>query len=210
MGQTIFYPGLNDFCRKYLDANRAVAHEDVAQFPTRVAEENASLFEQFMLFDKISFKVYGENILVPYLIAQLGQNVFESLVEQGAIGFTLWTPLVTYLTQDIPGVMALQSGTQSSPAHSDPEASLELGFKWMRPQLFRKERRQLIKKLLPLYRVTAPDLAADAVRLTASAFHSGKLMALDFSSAGKDIQNLALPERKHSAIARRSFWNIPT
>ena len=27
MGQTIFYPGLNDFCRKYLDANRAVARE---------------------------------------------------------------------------------------------------------------------------------------------------------------------------------------
>jgi hypothetical protein len=196
MGQTIFYPGLNDFCRKYLDANRAVAPSDAAQFPIRLAEENASLFEQFMLFDKISFKVYGENILVPYLIGQLGQNVFESLVEQGAIGFTLWTPVVTYLTQDIPGVMALQSGAQSSPAHSDPEASLELGFKWMRPQLFRKERRQLVKKLLPLYRVTAPNLAADAVRITSSAFQSGKLNALDFASEGKDIQNLALSERK--------------
>jgi hypothetical protein len=149
-----------------------------------------------MLFDKISFKVYGENILVPYLIGQLGQKAFESLVEQGAIGFTLWTPVVTYLIQDIPGVMALQSGTQSSPAHSDPEASLELGFKWMRPQLFRKERRQLVKKLLPLYRVTAPNLSADAVRITVSAFHSGKLKALGFSSEGKDIQNLAQPERK--------------
>jgi len=136
MGQTIFCPGLNEFCRKYLDADRAVAPADPAQFAIRLAEENTSLFEQFMLFDKISFKVYGENILVPYLIGQLGQNVFESLVEQGAIGFTLWTPLVTYLTQDIPGVIALQAGAQSSPAHSDPEASLELGFKWMRPQLF--------------------------------------------------------------------------
>jgi len=67
MGQTIFYPGLNDFCRKDLDANRAVAREDVAQFPTRVAEENASLFEQFMLFDKISFKVYAAATICIYL-----------------------------------------------------------------------------------------------------------------------------------------------
>jgi hypothetical protein len=178
MGQTIFYPGLNEFCRKYLVTNTEVAPADVAQFPLRLQQENASLFEQFMLFDKISFKVYGENILVPYLIAQLGQNAFESLVEQGAIGFTLWTPVVTFLMQDIPGVMALQSGTQSSPAHS------------------RKERRQLVRKLLPLYRVTAPRLAAVAVGITASAFQSGKLKALNFSSQGKDIQNLALPERK--------------
>jgi hypothetical protein len=196
MGQTIFYPGLNEFCRKYLVTNTEVAPADVAQFPLRLQQENASLFEQFMLFDKISFKVYGENILVPYLIAQLGQNAFESLVEQGAIGFTLWTPVVTFLMQDIPGVMALQSGTQSSPAHSDPEASLELGLKWMQKQLPRKERRQLVRKLLPLYRVTAPRLAAVAVGITASAFQSGKLKALNFSSQGKDIQNLALPERK--------------
>jgi hypothetical protein len=210
MGQTIFYPGLNDFCRKYLVTNNSVASADVAQFPIRLAAENASLFEQFMLFDKMSFKVYGENILVSYLIAQLGQNVFESLVEQGAIGFTLWTPVLTYLTQDIPGVMALQSGTQSSSAHSDPEASLELGLKWMQRQLPRKERRQLVRKLLTLYRVTPPNLAADAVSITASAFRSGKLKALNFSSEGKDIQNLALSERKRCAIARRSCWNIPT
>jgi hypothetical protein len=44
--------------------------------------------------------------------------------------------------------------------------------------------------------VTAPNLAGDAVRITASAFQSGKLSALDFASKGKDIQNLALTERK--------------
>lgn len=96
MGQTIFYPGLNDFCRKYLDANRFVAPADAAQFPIRLAEENASLFEQFMLFGKISFKVYGENILVPYLIAQLGQNVFESLVNRALLGSRCgrhWLPI---------------------------------------------------------------------------------------------------------------------
>ena len=100
MGQTIFYPGLNDFCRTYLDSNRITTPAEIVQYPVRLRKENASIFEQLMLFDKISFKVYGENILVPFLISQLGQDAFESLLDQGAIGFTLWTPLVTHLVQD--------------------------------------------------------------------------------------------------------------
>jgi hypothetical protein len=196
MGQTIFYPGLNDFCRTYLDSNRIMTPAEIVQYPVRLKKENASIFEQLMLFDKISFKVYGENILVPFLISQMGQDAFESLLDQEAIGFTLWTPLVTHLVQDIPGVMALQSGTQSSPAHSDPEMSIELGLKWMSKQLFPGARRRLIKKLVPLYNVPSPNLSRDAVGLTVSAFNSGKLDALNFSSSGKDIQNLTLPERK--------------
>jgi hypothetical protein len=197
MGQTVFYPGLNDFCRTYLVTNRIVTPAELVQYPVRLKEENASIFEQLMLFDKISFKVYGENILVPFLISQLGQDAFESLLEQEAIGFTLWTPVVTHFVQDIPGVVALQSGTQSSPAHSDPEMSIELGLKWMsKDQLFPGARRRLIRKLVPLYNVPSPNLSRDAVGMTVSAFNSGKLDALNFSSSGKDIQNLTLPERK--------------
>jgi hypothetical protein len=197
MGQTIFYPGLNDFCRTYLVTNRIVTPAELVQYPVRLREEKASIFEQLMLFDKISFKVYGENILVPFLISQLGMDAFEALLDQGAIGFTLWTPVVTHLIQDIPGVVALQSGTQSSPAHSDPEMSIELGLKWMnKQQLFPGARRRLIKKLVPLYNVPSPNLSRDAVGMTVSAFNSGKLNALNFSSSGKDIGNLALPERK--------------
>src|SRR5882757_5438548 len=118
MDQTIFYPGLNEFCRTYLVSNRAIAPAEMLQFPMRLKEENACIFEQLMLFDKISFKVYGENIVVPYLIGQLGQDAFETLLEQNAIGFTLWTPVVTYMVQDIPGVVGIQAGIHSSPAHS--------------------------------------------------------------------------------------------
>jgi hypothetical protein len=197
MGQTIFYPGLNDFCRTYLISDRITTPAEVAQFPERLKEQNASIFEQLLLFDKISFKVYGENILVPFLISQLGRDAFDALLDQEAIGFTLWTPVVTYMVNDTPGVVAIQSGTQSSPAHSDPEKSIELGLNWMsKERLFPGARRRLIKRLVPLYKVPEPDLSHDAVRRTVSAFHSGKLNALNFSPAGKDIQNLTAPERK--------------
>jgi hypothetical protein len=146
MGQTIFYPGLNDFCQTYLNSDRITTPSEVAQFPERLQEQNASIFEQLLLFDKISFKVYGENILVPFLISQLGRDAFDASLDQEAIGFTLWTPVVTYMVNDIPGVVAIQSGTQSSPAHSDPEQSIELGLKGMsKEQLFPGARRRLIK-----------------------------------------------------------------
>jgi hypothetical protein len=197
MGQTIFYPGLNDFCRTYLVSDRITTPDEVAQYPARLEEQNASIFEQLLLFDKISFKVHGENILVPFLIGQLGQDAFEALLDQEALGFTLWTPVVTSLVQDTPGVVAIQSGALSSPAHSDPEKSIELGLKCMnKQQLFPGARRRLIKRLVPLYEVPAPELSHDAVRMTVSAFHSGKLNALNFSPVGKDIQNLTAPQRK--------------
>ncbi|MGA2539513.1 MAG: hypothetical protein ABSF53_26135 [Terracidiphilus sp.] len=152
MGQTIFYPDLNDFCRTYQISDRIMAPVEVAQFPVRLKEQKASIFEQLLLFDKISFKVHGENILVPFLMSQLGQDAFEALLDQDAIGFTLWTPVVTHLVEDTPGVVALQSGTLSSPAHSDPEKSIELGLKWMsKQQLFPGARRRLIKRLVALY-----------------------------------------------------------
>lgn len=197
MGQTIFYPDLNDFCRTYLVSGRIMTPAELDHYPVRLKDQNASIFEQLLLFDKISFKVYGENILVPYLINQLGQDAFEALLDQEAIGFTLWTPVVTFLVEDTPGVMALQSGTQSSPPHSDPEKSIELGLQWMsKEQLFPGARRRLIRRLVPLYEVPSPDLSRDAVGMTVSAFHSGKLNALNFSPLGKDILNLTLPQRK--------------
>jgi hypothetical protein len=36
----------------------------------------ASLFEQMLLFEKVSFKVYGENIPLAFLINVLGEKAF--------------------------------------------------------------------------------------------------------------------------------------
>ena len=56
-------------------------------FDARRIEQKDALFEQLLLFDKITFKVYGENLLIPVLISFFGEKGFDALVEQGAINF---------------------------------------------------------------------------------------------------------------------------
>lgn len=176
--------------------NRRVTPDELLQYPSRIREEQGSIFEQLLLFDRVSFKVFGENIPLPFLINLFGQNAFEALIEQGAIGFTLWTPVITYMVTEIPGIVPIQSGTQSSPAHSDPEQSIELGLNWMKDKPSPSARKRLVKQLLPLYEIPSAELSHDAVRITASAYKSGKLRALNFSGSDKAIEELALPERK--------------
>jgi len=196
MGQTVFYGGLDDFCRTYMVANRQVTPDEFGQFPHRLKEQHGSIFEQLMLFDKVSFKVYGENIQIPFLLNLLGRDTFEDLLDQRAIGFTLWTPLVTYMVTEIRGIVPIQSGTQSSPAHSDPEQSVVLGLNWMRDKLPAHEQKRLLRRVLPLYEVPKKDISQNVVGITVSAYNSGKLKALNFPTSGRDIKELALPERK--------------
>lgn len=72
---TIFYPQLNDFCRKYLDSSRAVSPMDQNLFPQRLADIQKSIFEQFLLFDQVSFGVHGENIPLAVLINFFGRRI---------------------------------------------------------------------------------------------------------------------------------------
>lgn len=196
MGQTVFYNGLDDFCRTYMVANRQVTPAEFGQYSDRLKEQHGSIFEQLMLFDKVSFKVYGENIQVPFLLNLLGRDTFEELIDQRALGFTLWTPMITHMVTDIAGIVPIQSGTLSSPAHSDPEQSVTLGLNWMRDKHSAQEQKRLVKRVVPLYEVPEKDISQNAVGITVSAYNSGKLKALNFHTSGKDIKELALPERK--------------
>jgi hypothetical protein len=145
--QNSFYPDLNELCRKYLVIGNQVSPEDAAMAVARFKTLEASLFEQMLLFDKVSFKVYGENIPLAFLINILGDKAFEALVEQGAIQFVLWTPNVVYMKTEIPGVHPIASGNLNSPAHSDPETSIELGLNWMKDKASARLKRHLVPDL---------------------------------------------------------------
>lgn len=132
MSINAFYCDLNEFCRTYLVGNTPVSKQDLAAFKPRQKSVDASTFENLMLFDKTMFKVYGENIPLAYLIGIMGEKAFEELVEQDALGFVLWKPMITFMVDPISGIDPLASGNTSSPAHSDPEESLELGLQWLK------------------------------------------------------------------------------
>lgn len=169
MSANAFYTSLNDFCRKYfvIDSKPLSLFEQQT-FPIRDAAERAALFEHLLLFDTVSFKVYGENLLLIVMLKHFGEKGLEKLIEQGAIRFVLWTPMITHMVTEIAGVNALQSGNLSSPAHSDPEQSIDLGLNWLKEQATPRLRRRLRKKVAPLYKIPSPELASEVVALTNS------------------------------------------
>ena len=95
--QNIFYPDLNELCRKYLVIGNKLSPQDAAMAVGQFKNQEASLFEQMLLFDKISFKVHGENIPLAILLNMFGDKAFEALLEQDAIQFVLWTPNVVFM-----------------------------------------------------------------------------------------------------------------
>jgi len=194
MPLTVFSSGMNKFCRDYLVANPAFT-PDGNQFARALFSEQTQIFEQLMLFDKINLKVFGENILVPVLINTFGLEGFEALIEQDAVSFTLWTPLVTFMTTEIPGLIPLQSGNLSTPAHCNPEQSIELGYQWMPKQLPRRVRRGLTKKLMKIYEMPPPELAAAAVSRALSAHKSGKLGKIGFKPQ-MPVEELGVTDRR--------------
>jgi hypothetical protein len=73
---------------------------------------------------------------------------------------------------------------------------VELGLNWMRDKLPAHEQKHLVKRMASLYEVPEKDISENAVSITVSAYNSGKLKALNFPTSGRDIKDLALPERK--------------
>jgi len=99
------------------------------------------------------------------------------------------------MVDDIPGVNAIASGNLSSRAHCDPEESFDLGLAWFAEKPPGYVLKRLKKKVLPLYEMPAPGLAAETVALTNSAFASGKLKPLGFDPDKQSLGHLMLPQR---------------
>lgn len=175
MKTTIYDTELNDFSRKFLVMNPGIPEPSSIEFLSRAKTNEAKLFESLLLFDTISFKVYGENIPLALLLNHFGIKGFEALLEQDAINFILWNQIVTFFVDDIPGVDPLQSGALNSPAHSDPEESIKLGFNWMSKQPRESDKKNIIRKVREKYSLPENSLAGKAVSLSRSAYESGKL-----------------------------------
>ena len=196
MSTDAFYTSLDDFCRNYFVIGpKPLSLMEQRAFPVRDAAERAALFEHLLLFDTVSFKVYGENLPLIVMLRHFGEKGLERLIEQRAIRFVLWTPMITHMVTEVPGINALQSGNLSSPAHSDPEQSIDLGLNWLTQQPTKRLRRHLKRKVAPLYRIPPPELAGEVVALTNSAFASGKLKPLGLDPEKHRIDNLKLDER---------------
>lgn len=200
MSSNAFYPSLESFCTKYfVIGQKPLTAADAQEFPARDAAERAALFEHLLLFDTLSIKVYGENVPLAVMLRLFGEAGVEALIEQKAIKFILWTPMILHGVTEMPGINALMSGNVNSPVHTDPEQSFDLGLNWLTEKPSRRLRKRLKRKILPLYELPPADLAGETVALANSAFASGKLKPLGFDPAKQRLDNLPLEERARLA-----------
>lgn len=193
----VFNDEINEFCRKYFIKRQVEPTRlEIEQFPMKYRELKSSLFESFVLNDEVNFKVEGENIPLCLLLNEIGLKGVESLVDENALSFTLWTPLVMYLEQNIKGVHPLCSGRHDSGPYVDPEESIIKGLSFMKIPLKRRESRSLTRKIRDLYFSVPEGIEHDCVSFAHSALESGKLKKIGLSLNGREKDELSTSEKK--------------
>lgn len=200
LNSNVFYPRLNDFCRKYFVQGANPTRQEIQNIAPALRQVQEDIFENFLLFDKVSFKVFGENIPLTLLLRFFEIKRLEELIEQEAIDFILWTPTILTLVDNIKGVNPIASGVHNSGPHCDPEQSLELGFNWMQQPPKRSVRRSLVRKLRDVYRLPDHSLPHDAAAFITSGFHGGKLSAYGLDPKEKEYDSLTSIDKKTLAL----------
>ncbi len=162
---TVYDKKFNKFCRKYLIKNNGYNERELAQTALSDYQDIITYISSlFLYYDSICFEVYGENILIPFMINLFGQKGFESLIEQGAIKFLLQTTAIMHPVELIKGVVPLMTSQgYTTEVHSVPEASFDEGINRSTLHLDRKYRRNIKRKLLKVYNVHPKDLHVKVV-----------------------------------------------
>lgn len=195
---TILSKELNRFARTYFVKGNEPRDIDPVKFLSEVMSINARLVQDLVLHEKVSLKVYGENIPLAAMIGHFGLGTVYELLEQDALEFVLWTPVVTYNVDPIEGLHPLQSGRQSSAAHSDPLESAETGLEWMKEPLATKERKKLALLAADRYKLPSDKVAGDSAELVLDAYSQGLLSPLGMP-ATKELDRLTRDERARLA-----------
>ena len=163
-----------------------------------MALESLAIGEGLLLAPKLSFKVYGENVVLCRLIDSFGEEGVRRLLEEDAIEFVLWRPLLAYMEKPLEGVFPIVAGKQTSAAHSDPEASAKLGLEgWSKDPV--KDMDGLVRVAAEHTRLPEESLPHTAVAVLRSAIEAGtfKSDGLDPSTPWHEI-----PKPKLQALNR--------
>ncbi|MGN7384076.1 hypothetical protein [Paenibacillus sp. SAFN-117] len=183
------------FARKYL----VLGNEHLANVKNYHSDYNkvvTDCVEKLLYHGAMSIQIYGENIPLTILIRMFGVNGVEALLEQKALEFIFSDPFITYLVDDIPGVMPLQTGGKfTSAAHSDPEESATLGLNWLSELLPRRVRGQLVRKVVKSYKSVPRNIAEHGVEIGYQGYESNLFANLGLPKQ-KPLKDLNLNERK--------------
>jgi hypothetical protein len=195
MVQTVFDSDIDSFCRRYLVKVPGIADPHPAELGAAAIQQQTKLFENLLLFDKLSVKVTGESLPLAALIGLLGQQGFDSLLEQGAIEFVLWNQGIVHTVTNIPGLHAIGTMTYSTPEYNDPERSIDAGLDRMRNAPTGRKRRRLVRHLVPLFRTPPENLSEASVKAVNLSLQSGGLEPFGIPKVTGHADNLTAAQK---------------
>jgi hypothetical protein len=195
----LFTTGLDDLASKYLKNTNPADNNLIT---TNIISEMLQVAEALIVSPKVTFKVYGENVVLSLLAKTFGVNAIRTLIEEGAVDFILWRPMVLY-TNDAKilsqGVCPLQSGNLTSTPHSDSLASAETGLNGWCNELTDVDRKDLAKTAAKSTILPSLDISHKAVAKVVEAYNSGALLSEGFN---KDIPIHEIDSTQREILAK--------
>ena len=187
--------------------NNTIGSPYIFEYPrlTRVEEASilASIFEQLLIFDKITLTTSRLNFSLAFLIKKIGINSVERLLDSGYLNFILWSPIIVTGTgrerkdktideSVIYGQPPIVAGSLSA-EDLDPEKNIQTALSHF--NLHKDRKKIFTKKAITHYSV--PDgmiLATDSANLVIDAYKNNNLESLGLPFL-KDPEQLNLEER---------------
>ena len=176
------------------DFRKAVT--DLAEFTIDTELAKAKLCEALLLHDKLSLKVYGENLPLGLLVHWFGPKGVVDLLEQEGLEFVLWNVLVGRVDGS-EGLKPLAHGHLTSAPHCDPEVSAELGLEWgPNKELPKRTKRRIIRSVRDNVRLIPGNFAEGAVNFAHRNYEKGCFSSLglpyekdlkEFNNQEKDL-----------------------
>ncbi|EJE8540625.1 hypothetical protein M5215_004399 [Vibrio vulnificus] len=187
----VYMKELNEFCRKFIViGNYKPTKQDELLILHRYESLKANVFEALMLHERVNLKVFGENVPLAVLLNEASVKGVEELIEQDALRFVHWTPMVMHMVDQVEGMLPIVVGRHTSDVHCDPEASIKKAFGFMKKRPNILKRKMLIRKVRDLYIDPQKGLEHDASNLIMSSYNSGKLVPLGLDNKKLNIYNL--------------------
>lgn len=183
MGQTAFYPDLNALCMAWsapLSGNTTVYGGPVRsgseEFRKQFRNQQASLFENLLIFDSVNLSINGPNVIAPLLYRSMGSRAFEGLIEQGALRFTVWTPglMMSHKDDRVKSTFVGRVGDGTG-SELDIEKIVDLGLEIQQVNMPDWYKRDIRKKLIDIHSLLDQKLPETAWQVAEHALERGEL-----------------------------------
>jgi hypothetical protein len=182
----LFSTGLDDIVEKLLKSAAPAPNEP--EMRLELARRGLAAAEALVLAPKVTFKVYGENVVLAVLAKAIGPKGIRELLEEGAVEFTLWQSFPVYWSETpgkpMPkGVHPLAGMTLTSEPHRDPFASAELGLRGWAPWMLPSDAKPIARLAAERTSVVDAKSGDIACRKVLAAYEAGLLLPRGFDGS---------------------------